>query len=820
MILGFSSWRCMRTALLLSLPILGGLLETKGIEPQLGDCTIQVGTEVLKPAEVANRWRMKHKIGTNQYYVFDNTVEHSAPGGSKASWTAHSDEGLFLNWLAADEHTAYLVGYKTGKNGRFQGYDAPPQIRRLDLEAGKWLPDLPVDAGMPAGYDCKSVLGVLTNGGGVIILTSLAKKTLTKTGQDDAAIYNLCLFRSGAISPVWTARFPAASQRPYTGGYLWGIPPPLYAGSDLQCLSRLGERLLVCPEAMQPVYCLDPDTGVEIWRVEHLWEYQRGFIGPSVWSHYISRFGLEELRRGEKSADAERKTFDQQFRCALVGGPVSVPIDFTRGSDSHSVFLATVKGPAGNWAGYLSDCVLYELGDDGKPISMLTLPQVVAGSQSCFHQGGIIWKCQNDTFVKIRPSRRAPAISMGGGGSDGLSDLAWTRRIQYLDPEAWFVSGKAADPVAFGESHAYCLPGGGYISRKEDMIYRFPIAAVDLSTGLDSVFVLNVPFKGTFPLPTSNMSRETSSDGTERNRSLSFHLLAITQLSANGNDLEITVATEAEKSVLTFDLGGVLAKMAGASNRRAEDPLIAARARATLVKPRSLNETLQTAANGTDAAYVKALLEMGADPKYSSSDGWTALMVAAVYGTAQVVDILIQAGSDLNAVDKNCGGQTVLMWAARSGREAKQKVRALLKAGADPKRTSNDGYNVLMSAAGGGDLETVEFLLGFGLKVSIPDHAGETALMAGARSGNARILTALLQAGADKNAMDKEGMTALMRAAEAVDSAGAVTVLLKAEADPNVRDKKGRTALQIAEKSNTFGSEQVVEILKPVTTSK
>ena len=55
--------------------------------------------------------------------------------------------------------------------------------------------------------------------------------------------------------------------------------------------------------------------------------------------------------------------------------------------------------------------------------------------------------------------------------------------------------------------------------------------------------------------------------------------------------------------------------------------------------------------------------------------GWTALMVAAAYGTAEAVDVLIRAGSDVNAADKNCGGQTVFMWAARSGTQSKKKLR-------------------------------------------------------------------------------------------------------------------------------------------------
>src|SRR5204862_860145 len=111
-------------------------------------------------------------------------------------------------------------------------------------------------------------------------------------GPDETttAAYVLHHVKQGADKPSWSKQYISAGERPYTGGYVWGIPPPLYAGSAIQCLSWLGDRLLVCPEAMEPVRCLNPDTGTEIWQVDRLWEFQRGFIGPSVWSHFISRF--------------------------------------------------------------------------------------------------------------------------------------------------------------------------------------------------------------------------------------------------------------------------------------------------------------------------------------------------------------------------------------------------------------------------------------------------------------------------------------------------------------------------------------------------
>jgi ankyrin repeat protein len=144
-----------------------------------------------------------------------------------------------------------------------------------------------------------------------------------------------------------------------------------------------------------------------------------------------------------------------------------------------------------------------------------------------------------------------------------------------------------------------------------------------------------------------------------------------------------------------------------------------------------------------------------------------------------------------------------------------------LKAGADPKRVDNDGDDALMNAAGYGHLDAMEYLLAAGFPVTNRNLEGNTVLMSGAWSKNWQIVSALLQAGADKNTFDNEDMTALMQAADGGDSEAAVIqVLLNAGADPNLKDKKGRTALQIAEAHNDHGFDEVIKLLKPVTSAK
>ena len=62
-------------------------------------------------------------------------------------------------------------------------------------------------------------------------------------------------------------------------------------------------------------------------------------------------------------------------------------------NDSHSIFLAVAKGPgAGPGPGYLSWCIVYEFNDDGKPVFIAGLPQMVQWGQCSPRKDGVIWQ--------------------------------------------------------------------------------------------------------------------------------------------------------------------------------------------------------------------------------------------------------------------------------------------------------------------------------------------------------------------------------------------------------------------------------------------
>src|SRR6266478_1823348 len=69
------SWSGYLVAVFLNVAVTRSAWMAQAIEPQLEQCTLQVGGQVLKPTEVRNSWRMTHHVGTNRFIVSDDTVE-------------------------------------------------------------------------------------------------------------------------------------------------------------------------------------------------------------------------------------------------------------------------------------------------------------------------------------------------------------------------------------------------------------------------------------------------------------------------------------------------------------------------------------------------------------------------------------------------------------------------------------------------------------------------------------------------------------------------------------------------------------------------
>jgi len=129
----------------------------------------------------------------------------------------------------------------------------------------------------------------------------------------------------------------------------------------------------------------------------------------------------------------------------------------------------------------------------------------------------------------------------------------------------------------------------------------------------------------------------------------------------------------------------------------------------------------------------------------------TPLSIACNDGDQAVIERLLNAGGDIGT--KMPGGETLLMIASRTGRPG--AVEWLLKSGADPQATDRSGQSSLMWAAAEGNAEVIDVLVHAGADVNAALPSGFTAMMFAAREGRIEAVDRLLAAGVDVNDVTK-----------------------------------------------------------------
>lgn len=132
----------------------------------------------------------------------------------------------------------------------------------------------------------------------------------------------------------------------------------------------------------------------------------------------------------------------------------------------------------------------------------------------------------------------------------------------------------------------------------------------------------------------------------------------------------------------------------------------------------------EAAAVGKKDIVENALLRNADHLHAFSSDGWTALHLAAFFGHDKIVDYLVKAGAHINIAAKN-----------------EMAVAPLHSALANRK------------------LKTAEKLLAFGANVNLTQSTGWVPLHYAAAIGQVKIIEKLLKAGADKTAKNNAGQT-------------------------------------------------------------
>ena len=194
----------------------------------------------------------------------------------------------------------------------------------------------------------------------------------------------------------------------------------------------------------------------------------------------------------------------------------------------------------------------------------------------------------------------------------------------------------------------------------------------------------------------------------------------------------------------------------------------------------------------TDTA--KMLLKAGADVSATDNKGHTCLTLAAYFGHTETVRYLVS----FPEVDVNHAGDdwTSLHWAGQQNHP--DVVEVLIDAGANIDTIDEEGFSPLLRASKDASLDTVKMLVKAGADVSLTDNDGDTCLILAACYGHIETVRALLcMPEVDVNQSNDMGATSLNRAVFK-KRADVVQVLIEVGADVEVKDVKGRTLLHCA----------------------
>jgi ankyrin repeat protein len=139
---------------------------------------------------------------------------------------------------------------------------------------------------------------------------------------------------------------------------------------------------------------------------------------------------------------------------------------------------------------------------------------------------------------------------------------------------------------------------------------------------------------------------------------------------------------------------------------------------------------------------VRALLDEDPSRLESwSSDGFTPLHLAAFFGYAGVVELLLARGARVNPVARNAMKVQPLHSAA-AGRHG-EVARLLVEAGAEVNARQDKGFMPIHAAAQNGDLEMARLFLDRGADPMARNDEGKSAIGIAADAGNTEMVKLL-----------------------------------------------------------------------------
>lgn len=198
------------------------------------------------------------------------------------------------------------------------------------------------------------------------------------------------------------------------------------------------------------------------------------------------------------------------------------------------------------------------------------------------------------------------------------------------------------------------------------------------------------------------------------------------------------------------------------------------------------------------ADLVLDLLNHGADPNAFSGEGESALYLAAVSGSAEVVRLLLHSGAHVDIELKEGERTTPLQAAASVGHlVAVDVIDALLGAGAQVNIADVNGWAALHHAVHSNCLEAIQVLLQHGADLEAKNKLLQTPLSIAAINDHTEAARLLAERGANLEVHSAMGWTPLHWTA-VLNSVSTAIELLKQGCDSESLSANEETALKLA----------------------
>lgn len=507
--------------------------------PRHSECRLVAGAMELAPRDVAVGIVAETTLGPFRLRFAKASVEIAKRGAQGAPANVRfAKEGLV--GFAGTGASMYFIDPEEGGN----------RVDVLDLEKGAWAAPWSLDdawLGLEKKADTQpQIVQVLADDHAVYVL-----REEHGTGRTDHGLLARVIARLDPAlgKPTWARRLPCRGAARSPGAVLLapmrsGPMPVATAG-----LALLDHDLLLAFPGEERLMRWSAGSGEASWTIERLWEFRRGYIGPSVWQHTFGRFGAGPFS-DSSTAEEQRAAFTKVLRGSLVAGPFPIE-DASHGIGASRLIAITALEPvAADFGAYCAQFFAYEIDDLGEPCAAVALPRGVLGWTARSLGDQIVAACDRGAWICIGTASTPDDLASGfpGSGPDGVGQVRWYREPVPARHEAWMSCDPAGDPVALATRLGVRSAGGGWIAKEGETVFHFPLWLLDPRDGGMREVELRVPFEGEMTAPTTNYRSDGKSLHTWGPRGI-----GLTKLELDGDRLLVWLANPKQVWQLEFD---------------------------------------------------------------------------------------------------------------------------------------------------------------------------------------------------------------------------------------------------------------------------